>query len=248
MAFGEVLSVGAQVALIQRALTGYVHGANRTTMLVAADQYKGALGRVKVVDVDPTWPTGFPRPENVPRFVSEALARGSSWHFGELLPTLAIPSEATGDTTASDAFRRIVADAAGANDFVATSAIVTRLEAEGAITGNPSPAQRAAMRSVLTEARVQARRGHVGWPTAARLAPRRRGRRGRYVMISLTSAALAVSSSPQTQLVKVRLAITTGAAAVTGADAWPYSLQVDGSPVEGIPYFRSPTDPATVGP
>jgi hypothetical protein len=57
---------------------------------------------------------------------------------------------------------------------------------------------------------------------------------------SLTSTATVVSASPNTQLVKVRLAITTVVTCVSSTDAWPYTLTVSGSPLEGIPYFDVP--------
>jgi hypothetical protein len=59
---------------------------------------------------------------------------------------------------------------------------------------------------------------------------------------SLVSTATAISASPNTQLVKVRLALTAVAAtAVATPLAWLYVfVPVTGSPLQGNPYFNVP--------
>jgi hypothetical protein len=69
------------------------------------------------------------------------------------------------------------------------------------------------------------------------------------MLISLTSVAAGVSGSPNTQLIKVRLARSPVAAGVSSTYAWPYTLLVGGSPLQLIPYFDNPvTDPVVTGP
>ena len=58
---------------------------------------------------------------------------------------------------------------------------------------------------------------------------------------SLASSAAAVFSSPNTQLVLVRLALdNVVCSAVTSAAAWPYVLLVSESPVTAPPYNAPP--------
>ena len=61
------------------------------------------------------------------------------------------------------------------------------------------------------------------------------------MVIALTSAALGVASSPNTQLLLARLVMQPVASAVSSAAAWPYvQVPVTFSPLEGIPYFDVP--------
>jgi hypothetical protein len=70
------------------------------------------------------------------------------------------------------------------------------------------------------------------------------------VVLSLSSTAAAVSSSPNTQLILARLVMQPAIASAVGTTyAWPHVLNVLGSPLRDIPYFDNPvTDPVLIGP